>query len=375
MHKASLRSGTWASIVARVSRVVDLETTARAFKALRRKRKIRSAEGLFRLALMYGPGLLSLRGAAVAAGDAGIADLSDKAVEGRLRKMGDWLAHILERLLAPLASQEDGPDGGGLALSLVDGSLICAPGRGGRWRLHARYDPGRGRFTGLTLTTVKEAEHAGRTRIGAGRTVIMDRGYARVRDFRTVLAEGSDFLTRTGWRAVRLSGGAGEVIDIVALLPGDDIPLDLDVWVKGIARPSRLVIQRLPPEAAGKARRKRARKASKAGNRLDPRTVRAAGYLILLTSLPRGAQPAARVVAMYPNRWQVEIGFKRLKTLGGLGQLPAGGPDLARTWILAHLIAAVLTDDLANEIIGFPPCAGKTGAIPQAPVGGLAKGP
>ena len=130
MHKASLRSGTWASIVARVSRVVDLETTARAFKALRRKRKIRSAEGLFRLALMYGPGLLSLRGAAVAAGDAGIAALSDKAVEGRLRKMGDWLAHILERLLAPLVSQEDGPDGGGLALSLVDGSLICAPGRG-----------------------------------------------------------------------------------------------------------------------------------------------------------------------------------------------------------------------------------------------------
>ena len=203
----------------------------------------------------------------------------------------------------------------------------------------------------------------------------MDRGYARVRDFRAVLAEGSDFLTRTGWRAVRLSGADGEVIDITGLLPGDDVPLDRDVWVKGIARPLRLVIQRLPPEAAEKARRKRARKASKAGNRLDPRTARAAGYLILLTSLPREAQPAARVVAMYPNRWQVEIGFKRLKTLGGLGQLPAADPDLARTWILAHLIAAVLTDDLANEIIGFPPCAGETGAIPQTPVGGLAKGP
>ena len=88
MRKTSLRSGTWPSIVARVSEAVALETTARAFKALQRKRKIRSAEGLFRLALMYGPGLCSLRGAAVAAGDAGIADLSDKAVEGRSRKMG-----------------------------------------------------------------------------------------------------------------------------------------------------------------------------------------------------------------------------------------------------------------------------------------------
>ena len=191
MRKTSLRSGTWPSIVARVSEAVDLETTARAFKALRRKRKIRPAEGLFRLALMYGPGLCSLRGAAVAAGDAGIADLSDKAVEGRSRKMGGWLAHILERLLAPLVDQEDGPDGEGLALSLVDGSLIRAPGRGGRWRLHARYDPGRGRFADLTLTTIKEAERADRTRIGAGRTLVMDRGYARVRDFRAVLAEGS----------------------------------------------------------------------------------------------------------------------------------------------------------------------------------------
>ena len=130
MRKTSLRSGTWPSIVARVPEAVDLEATARAFRALRRKRKIRSAEGLFRLALIYGPGLLSLRGAAVAAGNAGIADLNDKAVEGRVRKMRDWLAHILERLLAPLAGQEDGLEGGGLALSLVDGSLICAPGRG-----------------------------------------------------------------------------------------------------------------------------------------------------------------------------------------------------------------------------------------------------
>lgn len=190
-----------------------------------------------------------------------------------------------------------------------------------------------------------------------------------------MLAEGSDFLTRTGWRAVRLNGAAGEAIAVAAILPEDGVPLDRDVWIKGIARPLRLVIQRLPPEAAGKARRKRARKASKAGNRLDPRTARAAGYLILLTSLPREAQPAARVVAMYPNRWQIEIGFKRLKTLGGLDRLPAAGPDLARTWILAHLIAAVLTDDLANEIIGFPPCARETGAVLQTPVGGLAKGP
>jgi len=43
---------------------------------------------------------------------------------------------------------------------------------------------------------------------------------------------------------------------------------------------------------------------------------------------------------------------------GGLDKLPSADPVLARTWLLAHLIAAVLTDDLAHEIVGFPPSEG-----------------
>ena len=99
-NPASLLSGTWTAIVAAVARAVDLEATSRQFKALQRKRKIQTAEALLRLALMWGPGRQSFRAAAALAGDAGIAELSDKAVEGRLRKMGDWLAHIVTTLLA-----------------------------------------------------------------------------------------------------------------------------------------------------------------------------------------------------------------------------------------------------------------------------------
>ena len=57
---------------------------------------------------------------------------------------------------------------------------------------------------------------------------------------------------------------------------------------------------------------------------------------------------------MYRDRWQVELGFKRLKTSSGINRLPALDPELARTWLLAHLIAAVLSDEIATEIVGFP---------------------
>jgi hypothetical protein len=354
MHGRFYGDGRWLSVARQISSVVDLEATAREYKALQRARKIKTAEALLRLALIYGPGGHSLRSAAALAGDAGIAELSDKAVEGRLRKMGDWLAHILLELLAAQRGAPLRPDAGDLELVLVDGSVICAPGKGATWRLHARYDPGRGRFADLVLTDAKAAERLDRTEIGPGKTIIADRGYARVRDFQAVLAEGSDFLTRIGWRSLRLLDANGQPLDLLAMLPQGDAAREQAVWLKGIARPLRLVLHRLPADAAERQRRKRARKAGKAGHQLDPRTTTAAGYLMLLTSLPPTTSPD-QAVSLYRNRWQIEIGFKRLKTLGHIDALPAADPNLARTWLLAHLIAAVLADDLAQQIVGFPP--------------------
>src|SRR5258708_39963841 len=97
---SSLRSGCWSSVVASISRVVDLEATARQFRALVRRRKIRDAEALLRLALIWGPGQQSLREAAALAADAGIAELSDKAGEGPVRKMGDSAGPIPNLLVA-----------------------------------------------------------------------------------------------------------------------------------------------------------------------------------------------------------------------------------------------------------------------------------
>jgi hypothetical protein len=81
---------------------------------------------------------------------------------------------------------------------------------------------------------------------------------------------------------------------------------------------------------------------------------------MLLTSLEADAQPIAQVIARYRDCWQVEIGFKRLKTLGRLDELPSSDP------VLAHLIAEVLTDDLANEIVDFPPRRGEPMPPPQS---------
>lgn len=348
----------WDEVLNRLEGVVDLEETARATGALRRVRKVRRASDLLRLALFYGPGRLSLREAAAAAGDAGIAALSDKAVLGRLQRCGDWLELILARLLA----QRRGavvPTGEarGLRLALVDGSVICGPGsQGPDWRVHARYDPAAGRFVDLAVSTGRVAEGLEHTALEAGTTLVVDRGYGRAGQIRAALAAGCDVVSRIGWRSLSLQPAETDGrFELLEHLPQGDEPVEHPVRLRGQPERLRLIIAPLPPHAVAAARQRVARRASRSGSQTQPGTRVAAGYLMLLTSLPAASTPAARVVALYRSRWQVELGFKRLKTLGGLGALPASDPQLARTWLLAQLIGAVLTEDIAAPMAAFPP--------------------
>ena len=201
----------WPDLVAAVSAAIDLEATARTSGALVRRREIRSAEALLRLALAYGPGGLSLRMAAAWAGVSGLADLSDTAVMNRLRQAAGWLGEIAGALLRSGAAAASAPPGPlpGRRLRIADGSMITGPGGKPKWRLHAAYDPVAGRFTDLDLTDDRGAEGFGRTAWRAGDVALGDRCYARPPALRQILAGGADFIVRTGWTRLRLLDAAG----------------------------------------------------------------------------------------------------------------------------------------------------------------------
>ena len=167
---------------------------------------------------------------------------------------------------------------------------------------------------------------------------------------------GADLIVRTGWSSLRLLTPAGEPLDLMAALAAaGEGPAEHAVRVDerrrdGATLGLRLVIARLPEVAAERARRRLRKDARKRGRRLDDRSLAAAGFVLLLTSLPADAFPAERVLALYRLRWQVELAFKRLKSLLGLGELPARSPDLARAWLNAKLILALLAEDAAGGL-------------------------
>src|ERR687894_521252 len=355
----------WPDLVAVVSAAIDLEATARASGALVRRRAIRGAEMPLRLALAYGPGGLSLRSAAAWAGVHGLADLSDTAGVKRPPPAARRAA---------AAPPTPGPLPG-RRLRIADGSMITGPGGKPKWRLHATYDPVAGRFTGLGLTDERGAESFDRTAWRPGDVALGDRCYARPPALRRILAAGADFIVRTGWTRLRLLDADGaplaweRVFGDLGIGEVAERAVSVDHSGKGgrsrgeAVFPARLLILRLAPEAAARAAKAQHRRQNRCRSHrpLRPLTVRATGYLMLVTSLPPSV-PAAEVLAAYRLRWQVELAFKRLKTVLGLGRLPAKGEALARSWLLAHLIVALLIEDTSRPLLDcLPPPAAPRG--------------
>jgi len=357
MHIASPRLEHWPSVVGHIASMRNLEASAREHQALQRKRGVRSADALLHLALLYGPGGLSLRSTASYATEAGIADLCDVSLLDRLRNASDFLSDVLAHLLAH--RRGDAPTDGRLQLSLVDGSTISLAGStGSDWRLHARYEPARGGFTDLVVTDASTAEALSCVAVRPGDVLVQDRGYGRLRNFAHAQSQGADFITRIGWRSVNLFHPCGERFDLIAALSPDGpavVEHPVRIGAGGNAMAARLIIARKPPEATERQHKRLRRKASRKGHQTDARTLLAAGFMMLLTSLPDTRAAAAEVVRLYRLRWQIELAFKRLKSLGGFDALPASDPRLARSWLLAHLIAAVLIEASLGEALDSPP--------------------
>ena len=75
----------------------------------------------------------------------------------------------------------------------------------------------------------------------------------------------------------------------------------------------------------------------------------------MFTTAPAARLSAARCVEAYRLRWQIELAFKRMKSLGGFDELRSHDPRLVRTWLLAHLITVVLTEASLDDELDSPP--------------------
>ncbi len=374
MENASFLSDGWRELMLRVRSCIDLEATARSHGAFARVREVKDPETLLRLAIAYGACGMSLRETCAWAEASGIAQLSDPALLKRLSKASAWLGEMVRRLLGGQAMVRRCKRWEGYRLRAIDATSICHPGADRtNWRLHVGYDVARGQVDEVELTDDSGAESLRRFAFRPGEIVLADRGYARPRDLRPVIEAGADLIVRVGWNSLRLLTPKGAPFDLfgtLAKLKRNSAQVIVQVDERAAQPPAplrlRLIIRRKTPEQTEAAQRDLIQKAKKRGKTPDPRSLEAAKYILLLTSLPAESFSPKDVLDLYRLRWQIELAFKRLKSLCGLGQLPAKHPSLARTWIYAKLIAALIAEQRAGQIPDSPPCAPTRGKKSQS---------
>ena len=205
---ASDPADPFTDLLKRLPAGLDLDRLALEEKAIQRKRNLGGGVALLRLALARGPGGLSLRGASGWAALAGITQLTNPAVNYRLKQAVGFLVALAGLLLAAKAKGA-ALRWSGRTLRLADGTSISQPGsKGTDWRVHGVFDLGRGGFSHLDLTDKHGAEALERGAPVPGEIRIGDRGYARAPVLKRFLAAGggtADFIVRVGWNAMRLS--------------------------------------------------------------------------------------------------------------------------------------------------------------------------
>ena len=113
----------------------------------------------------------------------------------------------------------------------------------------------------------------------------------------------------------------------------------------------RPIVQRKTPEAAEATRLALRRAAIKKGQKLDPRSLIAAEFMILGTSLPKKGHTAKEILVVYRLRWQIELTFKRLKSLlPGVSVASANADEM-----LGCILISCQREPKGDREVGFTP--------------------
>ena len=334
MPALSLHDEQWEYV--RTLLPADLEATARSTKALVRCRNVPDAAALMRMALAYAVSDLSLKDVAAWASAMDLAEITGPGLFYRLREADAWLEHVLGQVLSEQLPQAVG----GWPVRVVDATVINGPGeKSVQWRAHVLVNPATGGFRSVELTDDSGGEKLARHRIGKGELVLGDRAYGTARGVYAVRQAEAHVVVRFNPATLRTCDE--KCVRIFLQEREAEVPATGAVEFN--------IILPVPPN---RSKSRKTWDSAKAIAWIPVRAIAArtrdAEVIWILTTLSPAELPALAVMGLYRLRWQIELFFKRLKSLLHLDTLPSREGPTAKSWMLARLIAAALAQRLVQ---------------------------
>jgi hypothetical protein len=317
--------------------------------------KVRDASTLLRLILLHVGADLPLRQTVALVAKGGGPSLTQVWLHKKMRRAQSYLGALVASLVSDVGAEATPERWAGYEMVCLDGSAVSGPGADGiDVRIHCVVRLHDLRVSDVRVTSVSVGETLKRFIWEPGQLVIGDRGYSNAPGIAWVVDHGADVLLRVNRGALPLYDESNAVIDVLdwcRSLQGHRA-VERNVTIACCEGKDRRVLSgrligfRLPAEEAAKARE---RVRSEEGPSVLAEHLEAADYVVLFTTTPASRLSAARCIEAYRLRWQVELQFKRWKSLCHFDRLPNFLDETMCSWLTAKVLLGLLLDKVGSS--------------------------
>jgi len=315
---------------------------ARETGALKRKREIKTAIDLLKLVFLYVANGLSHLEVSVIAKMKGIAQISDVAFMKRFAKCGKLIEWLLENLRPQATAHYSKPlKFEKYDIKALDASVVTSGGKIRiSHRLHFAIDIFLLKSDQYKITAQKIGESLTNFVVKATDLFLGDRAYGTKTSMEHCLASNGNFIFRIRKNAFDIYDKKGNKIDLIKKL-GDikkNKTMRLNCFFLSSANefvPIRICAMIKPKDVVENPE-----------NDTDFMN----NFIVLVTSILDNHISAKDILELYRLRWQIELYFKRLKSLMGFGDVPTKTEAHMKIWLNAKLAVAIMLEIMTAQV-------------------------
>lgn len=326
--------------------------------AIIRKRDIKDPNDLMMLALFHLLTGCSLIEVSEISKLAKLGDISDVAFMKRFSNCNEWFKWILAAIQrsTPGIIHYSFPERlSRYRIMAVDASDVAEKGTSGRiFRLHFALDIGNMQAALYNITSNSVGEHLRNFEFAKDDLVIADRIYSSITGIEYCLSRQCQYIARMRANSFKPYNAEGKPLDLLSIMTEKEYG-ELNAFVRkergdhaGELYPVRICFKKKSKDAIDSTRKKMKRKESKKQTSTSASTYTFNEYVVVCTSLDKSIS-AEEIIELYKYRWQVELYFKRLKSILEYGELPKKSEKSIYSWLNGKLMIALLIETIIGK--------------------------
>lgn len=332
------------------------EEKAKETGAITRSRKIKNAAELLRLNFLYltSGGSFGKTSAMLKLTEEN--SLNKNAVYERVKKSSEWLRWLCENICRKEYQIMESPKWlKNKRVCLIDATDEAKKGSNyADFRLHYCIELFTFGLLEMHLTSASEGEKLTRfEKFQKDDIVIADRAYPSIKGILALEEKGVDYVLRFRSNAFNLYDENHNKVELTDYLIdlNESESMDVSLFFKNgnEYKPVRICVMRKTQEAEKNGLKKlKISNTKKMRGIISDRQAVYNKYIIVVTSLQSEVKPEW-ILELYRARWQIELVFKRFKSIFDYDEMPSSSSETIESWFYGKLLIAAVCEALVNQ--------------------------